>query len=154
MAQYACFGMRSLQTLQEQQQRLLLCLRARVGTVSLGIESAFVANAERMLVEALCVGTCELFVACLVDMAVAGYIIMIAREAEPVTVAAYELQHREGAVGTCGRTMYDNQIDLSHSFSLSHHAALYEERADDGGEHRNGELDDGFPLFHNHTAFF
>ena len=139
---------------QQLAQRLLLPVRAGVGGKAVAVETALVADAQRVAVVALGMGAGELLVACLVDVAVAGHVIVVAREAEPIGVAADELQHAEGLVAARGAAVDNDQINLSHTVSLND-AALHAEAGGQGGEDGDDELDDGLPSvdvlddFHN-----
>lgn len=67
-----------------------------------------------MLVVAYGVGTRQLFVARLVGPAVAGNVVVVARESEPFRVTADEGCHGKVLVRARGRTMDDNQINVAH----------------------------------------
>ena len=100
-----------------------------------------------MFVIAFGVGTDELFMARLVRPTVASDVVVITRETEAVSMTADEGCYRERAVTARGTTMNDNEIDCSHDRQQleASLAALHKERADDGGEHGDDELDDGLP---------
>ena len=85
----------------------------------------------------------------LISRSVACDVVMIAREAEAVSMTADEGSHREGSVTTRRTTMNDNEIDCSHDRQQleTSLAALYKKRTDDGGEYGDNKLDDGFPSF-------
>ena len=114
------------------------------------VQATLVADAERMLVIALGVSTDELFMACLVCRSVASDVVVIARETEAVSMTADKGGHRKRAVTACRATMNDNEMNGSHDRQLLEaiFATLYEERADDGGEYGDDELDDGLPAVH------
>ena len=59
-------------------------------------------------------GTDKLFVACLVGSAVAGDVVVVARESESFRVTADECCHGKVLVRARGRTVYDNQINRPH----------------------------------------
>ena len=113
------------------------------------VQTSLVAYAERVLVVASGVGTDELFVARLIRRSVAGDVVVIARESEAVLMTADKSGHREWAVTARRATVNHNQVNVSHGRVLleSGLAALHEERADDGGEYGDDELDDGLPSF-------
>ena len=109
-----------------------------------------------MAVVAHGVGTDKLFVARLVDVSVTGDVVVVARESEAIRVTADEGCHGKATVAARGTAVNYNQINPSHGSSfLPWLTALHKERADDGGEHSNDELDDGLPSlqvfqdFHN-----
>ena len=117
--------------------------------ISLFVQAAFIADAQRVLVIVLGVSANELFMARLISRSVACDVVVIAREAEAVSMTADEGSHREGAVTTRRTTMNDNEIDCSHDRQQleTSLAALYKKRTDDGGEYGDNKLDDGFPSF-------
>ena len=139
-----------LQAFQQLQQSLLLCFCPCVGRLPLFVQATLVADAERMLVIALGVGTDELFMARLVSRTVASDVVMIARETEAVSMTADEGSHRERAVTARGTTMNDNEIDCSHDRQQleASLAALHKERADDGCEYGDNKLYNSLPGFH------
>ena len=59
-------------------------------------------------------GTYQLFIACLVSPAVAGDVVVVARESEPFRVTADKGCHGKVLVRACGRTVDDNQINVPH----------------------------------------
>ena len=67
-----------------------------------------------MAVVALGVGTNELFVARLIGSAVAGDVVVVARESEAIRVTADEGCHGKVLVRARGRTVDDNQINVAH----------------------------------------
>ena len=93
MAEDAGIGVGLLQATEQAQQGAFLAGCAGVGGVAVLVEASFVADAERMLVVAHGVGTDQLFVARLVGPAVAGDVVVIARESEPFRVTADEGCH-------------------------------------------------------------
>ena len=139
-----------LQSSQQFQQRLLLCFCPCVGRLPLFVQATLVADAERMLVIALGMGTDELFMARLVSRTVASDVVVIARETEAVSMTADKGSHRERAVTARGTTMNDNEIDCSHDRQQleASLAALHKERADDGCEYGDNKLDNSLPGFH------
>ena len=103
-----------LQAYEQSQQRLLLTTGAGVTGVTLSVQTSFVAYTQGVLVIALGMGTDELFVACLVDVAAAGDVVVVARETEAVGMATDELLYGEGLVAARRTTVNDNQIYSSH----------------------------------------
>ena len=67
-----------------------------------------------MTVVANGVGTDQLLMARLVDMSVAGDVVVVARESEPFRVTADEGCHGKVLVRARGRTVDDNHINASH----------------------------------------
>ena len=67
-----------------------------------------------MLVVSHGVGADQLFVACLVRAAVAGDVVVVARESEALRVTADECCHGKASVTARGRTVNDNQINVAH----------------------------------------
>jgi hypothetical protein len=60
----------------------------------------------------------QLLMTCLEHLSVASHVVVIAREAEAVGMAAYEGGHRELLVAARCTTMNDNQIYSSHCSSV------------------------------------
>ena len=114
MAEDAGIGMGLLQATEQAQQGAFLAGRAGVGGVAMLVEAPFVADTERVLVVAYGVGAHQLFVAHLVGPAVAGDVVVVAREPEPFRVTADEGCHGKVLVRTGGRTVDDNQINVAH----------------------------------------
>ena len=67
-----------------------------------------------MAVVALGVGTNELFVARLIGSAVAGDVVVVARESEAIRVTADEGCHGKVTVAARGTAVNDNQINAAH----------------------------------------
>ena len=67
-----------------------------------------------MAVVAYGVGADQLFVACLVGLAVAGDVVVVARESEAIRVTADECCHGKATVTARSRTVNDNQINVPH----------------------------------------
>ena len=78
------------------------------------VEAPFVTDAERVLVVAYGVGAHQLFVARLVGPAVAGDVVVVARESEPFRVTADEGCHGKVLVRARGRAVNHNQINVAH----------------------------------------
>ena len=114
MAEDAGIGMGLLQATEQAQQGAFLTGRAGVVGIAVLVEAPFVADAERVLVVAYGVGTDQLLVARLVGPAVAGDVVVVARESEPFRVTADEGCHGKVLVRARGRTVDDNQIDVAH----------------------------------------
>ena len=114
MAEDAGIGVGFLQATEQAQQGALLAGRAGVGGIAVLIETAFVADAKRVLVVAFGMGTYQLFIACLVSPAVAGDVVVVARESEPFRVTADKGCHGKVLVRARGRTVDDNQINVPH----------------------------------------
>ena len=103
-----------LQATEEAQQGAFLLGRTGVSGFAVFVEAPFVADAKRMLVVAYGVGTHQLFVARLVGPAVAGDVVVVARESESFRVTADEGCHGKVLVRARGRTVDDNQINVPH----------------------------------------
>jgi len=103
-----------LQATEQAQQGAFLAGCAGVVGFAVLVETALVADAERVLVVAYGVGTHQLFVARLVCPAVAGDVVVVAREPEPFRVTADEGCHGKVLVRARGRTVNDNQINATH----------------------------------------
>ena len=114
VAEDAGFGMGFLQTAEQAQQGAFLAGCAGVGGVAVLVEASFVADAERMLVVAQGVGTDQLFVSRLVGLAVAGDVVVVARESEAIRVTADECCHGKASVTARGRAVNHNQINVAH----------------------------------------
>ena len=114
MAEDAGIGVGLLQATEQAQQGAFLAGCAGVGGVAVLVEASFVADAERVLVVAYGVGAHQLFVARLVGPAVAGDVVMVARESESFRVTADEGCHGKVLIRARGRTVNDNQINVAH----------------------------------------
>ena len=114
VAEDAGIGMGFLQATEQAQQSTFLGFGAGVGGMTVLVKAALVANAERVLVVAYGVGTDQLFVARLIRPAVAGDIIVVARESESFRVTADEGCHGKVLVAARGRTVNHNQINVPH----------------------------------------
>ena len=108
-------GVSGAQFPEQSQQGLFLLWRAGVGGIALGVEAPFVADAQRVAVVAHDVGTDELFVARLVDGAVAGDVVVVTGKSEAIRVTADECCHGKAAVSACGAAVNDDQIDVTHA---------------------------------------
>ena len=114
MAEDAGFGMGFLQATEQAQQGAFLAGRAGVVGIAVLVEAPFVADAERVLVVAYGMGAHQLFVARLVGPAVAGDVVVVARESESFRVTADEGCHGKVLVAARGRTVNHNQINVPH----------------------------------------
>ena len=108
-------GVFGLEAPEQSEQGVFLFLRAGVAMFAFGIDTALVAYTQRVLVVAYGMDADELFVTCLVDGAVAGDVVVIARESEFFRVIADELCHGKGFVAACGAAVNHNQVDFSHT---------------------------------------
>ena len=106
-----------LQRTEQHQERALLRQRPRVGIIALFIESALVADAQRVLVVTLGVGPDEVLVTRLVQPSVARDIVVVAGVAEACGVIFNELLQGVGPVAARGATVNDNEVDTSHNIS-------------------------------------
>ena len=93
MAEDAGIGVGLLQATEQAQQGAFLLGRAGVGGIAVFVQTAFITDAERVLVVAYGVGAHQLFVARLVGPAVAGDVVVVAGESEPFRVTADEGCH-------------------------------------------------------------
>ena len=114
MAEDAGIGMGLLQATEQTQKGAFLSRCTSIVGISLLVQATFVTDAERVLVVAYGVGAHQLFVARLVGPAVAGDVVVGAREPEPFRVTADEGCHGKVLVRAGGRTVDDNQINVAH----------------------------------------
>ena len=114
MAEDPGLRMRCLQSPQQTMQGPLLGSCARVGGLSVLIQPAFIAHAERVLIIALGVRPYQLLMARLIDCAATGHIVVIAGEPEAVAVVAYQRPDAVLLVTPCGTAMHHYQINLTH----------------------------------------
>lgn len=119
---WVCF----LQATEQAQQSTFLGFGAGVGGMTVLVKAALVANAERMLVIAFGVGTNQILVARLIGRAVAGDVVVIARESEAVLMAADEGGHGKRTVTVCRTTMNDDEMDGSHGSCLYYTPAIHD----------------------------
>ena len=84
VTQDSCFRVLSLQLLQQFQQGLFLLRCPCVGCPSLFVIAAFVADTKRVAVVAYGMGADQLLMARLVGRAVAGDVVVVARESKAV----------------------------------------------------------------------
>jgi len=114
VAEDASIGMGFLQATEQAQQGAFLAGRAGIGSFPMLVEAAFVADTERMTVVANGVGTDQLLMARLVDMSVAGDVVVVTRESESFRVTADEGCHGKVTVAARGTAVDDNHINASH----------------------------------------
>ena len=114
VAEDAGIGVGLLQATEQAQQGAFLAGCAGVGGIAMLVEAPFVADNERVLVVAYGVGAHQLFMARLVGPAVAGDVVVVARESEPFRVTADEGCHGKVLARARGRTVDDNQINVPH----------------------------------------
>ena len=79
------------------------------------VETALIADADGVLVVVADVGTGQVLVACLVELAVAGDVVVVAGEAEAGVVIGYERRHGEVLRLPRRTAVNDYQIYLSHN---------------------------------------
>ena len=114
VADHFCIGMGFLQAAEQLQQGAFLHGRTGVGRNTVLVKTAFVTDTERVLVIAFGVGTNQILVARLIGRAVAGDVVVIARESESFRVTADEGCHGKVLVSARGRTVNHNQINVPH----------------------------------------
>ena len=91
-----------------------------IGRIATLVETALVADADGASVVASGMCTSHLLRPADVQLTVAGDVIVVAAAAESTSpVAGLEFLHGKRMVTTCGRTMNDNEFNLSHKFSFS-----------------------------------
>ena len=125
-------GLRIIQPEREEQiqQRLLLRLGARVGRSALAVESAFVADADRVAVVVLAVGARLLLRSSGMYMSVARDIVMVPDVTEVPVLHVVALAGLEAQALTLrrGRAVNDNQSDGSHMLFIFHTAKIQHRR--------------------------
>ena len=84
-----------------------LSLGAGVGFTTLLIETTFVTNTNGVLIVVAGMSADEIFMTGLIDLAVAGDVIVIAGEAETGLVTGYQVFHGEGTVAARRAAMHD-----------------------------------------------
>ena len=107
-------GVVELQTAQEGEQRSLLGFGTGVVVTALAGDSAFVADADGVLVVMTGVGSDKVLVAGLVELAVAGDVVVVACEPEACLMAGDELGDGEGTVFARRTAVNDDKVDGSH----------------------------------------
>ena len=110
-------GVVRLQGLQQVPEGSLLLSGAGVGRMAVREQAALVADADGVLVVVTGMGPGQVLVAGLVDLAVAGDVVVVAGESESCLVAGDEVLHRERTVFAGGTTVNHNQVYSSHSFN-------------------------------------
>ena len=144
--------MLSLQPLEQGEQSPFLCTRARIRRHALRIQPTLITHTDGVLVIPFGMCSHELFVTCLIDGAVAGDVIVIARESEALRVTADERCHGKALVAACGTAVNNNQINLSHNTlikilhsSQATAAALHTQGARNGSNDSGNNLNNLFP---------
>lgn len=111
------FGIRVvlLQGLQQGPQGVLLGLGASVGRMTVGEQTALVADTDRVGVEMAGMGTDEILVPGLVGLPVSRDVIVVSREPEAGLMTGNERGDRKRAVFARRRTVNDNKVYFSHA---------------------------------------
>ena len=109
-----CIGVLFLQAAEQLQQGTFLHGRTGVGRNTVLVKTTFVTDSERVLVIALGVCTNQVLVTCLIGLAIAGDVVVIARESESFRVTADESCHGKVLVAARGRTVNHYQINVPH----------------------------------------
>jgi len=155
VAEDLSIGIVGLQGAEKGDEGMLLGRGAGVGRGAVLVKTALVADTDAVRIILWAdVSTNHLFGAADVQLTVAGDVVVVTA-ALPAFSLMTGIQRLKGerAVATGCRAVNHNQINLSHGLqmfdfrlqTLESLARLHEERADDGGEHGDDELDDGFP---------
>ena len=141
-----CLGIFPSELFQQPFQGDLLLRGTCVGGFAVGCQSAFVADADRVLVVAPGMGTDELFVAGVIHRAVLGDVVVVAGEPEAGIMAGYQVLQGKPPVAPRRRAVNHDKFYCSHSL----HTTGDGSGADDGGQYGNDDLNDGFPsvIFH------
>ena len=108
-------GIVLLQRLQQCPQGVLLGLGASVGRMTVGEQTALVADTDRVGVEMAGVSTDEVLVPGLVGLSVSRDVIVVSREAEAGLMTGNERGDREGPVFARRGTVNDNKVYFSHA---------------------------------------
>ena len=108
-------GIVELQRAEQGDEGLALLGGAGVGRTALGVEASLVADADAVGIVVAGVGSGLLLAAALVQLAVAGDVVVVAALL-PATGAVHLVEHleRDVLVGPTGRTVDDDEVDLSH----------------------------------------
>ena len=106
MTQDLRLGMFPFEPLEQCKERSLLFDGPGIGRFALLIQPSFVAYTQGTTVIALGMGTYELLMACLGDVAVACDVVVVACEPESVGVVADQLHHAITLVATGGRAVH------------------------------------------------
>jgi hypothetical protein len=114
MAEDAGIGVGLLQATEQAQQGVFLAGCAGVVGFAVLVETALVADAERVLVVAYGMGTHQLFMSRLVHLTITGDVVVVARESEPFRVTADEGCHGKVLVRARGAAVNDYQINAAH----------------------------------------
>ena len=119
MAQNAGIGVVNLQGSKQGHEGSLLGRGSGVGRLAIGIETTLVADADTMGVIATGVGTNHLLGAALVQLAVLGDVVMVARGLKtPTLVAGLEVLGGKVLGDFRGGAMDNNQVYSSHFTQL------------------------------------
>ena len=110
-------GMFPFESFEQVKQSSLLSDCPGIVVVAVLVKASLIAHAQRMAVVSYGVGTDELLVACLIGLAIAGDVVVIARESEAIRVVTYELHHGIALVAAGGTAMNDDKINSSHGSS-------------------------------------
>ena len=114
VTQDLCLGIFPFESLEQVKQCSLLSGGPGVGVMAVLVEASLITHAQGVAVVTYGMGTYELFVARLVGLAIAGDVVVVARESEPFRVTADEGCHGKVLVRARGRTVDDNQINVPH----------------------------------------
>ena len=106
-----------LQRLQQGMQGSLLLPGAGVGIKAVRSQPTFIAHADTVLVVVPGMGTDKILMPGLVQLTIAGDVVMIAGEPETGIVTGNEVLDGEPTVGTGGRAVNDDQINFTHNIS-------------------------------------
>jgi hypothetical protein len=151
MAEDVGVGIVCPQTAQQGMKGGFLFTGPGVSGKTLGCQAALVADADAVLVVMAGMGTGEVLVTGVIDMAVLGDVIVVAGETETGIVAGDEVLNGEPTVAARGAAVNDDQINSPHSSSLlvfleeSHAAALHADGAGNGGEDGGYDSQNLFP---------
>jgi len=87
---------------------MLLCLGTCVGRMTVGKEAALIADANGMLIIVAGMGSNQVLMTGLIDLTIAGDVVVVAGEAETGLVAGDEPSDRERTVTTGRATVNDD----------------------------------------------
>ena len=159
MSHYPDIGIICFQAEQQAVQGILLLRGTGIGRTSLGIQSAFVADADAVTVETAGMRPLRVERATPVNNAVAGDVEVVADVGiAPGTVVATAVVHGVATGGAGGTAMYHNQVDAAVVLVLAAgqdgvaHGSLLitclnAEGGRQGGQQGNGDLQDSVPKF-------
>ena len=103
-----------LQRAEQGIQRRLLLAGTGVGVIAVLVKAALIADADAVLVVVAGMATDELFVPRLVQLTVAGDVVVIAGEPEAGIVTGNEVLDGEPTVSASGAAVDDDEIDFTH----------------------------------------